>query len=80
MDEKYDINKDPDVRGAMEKLEIPQGKATTSIVPLDEERRRRKRGGPTRGKRAVGSDGIHWPDVTEHGGPKKTCANARLAI
>jgi predicted P-loop ATPase len=80
MDEKYDINKDPDIRKAIKELEIPQGKTASSIVPLDEERQRRKRGNTGRNKRIAGSDGIRWPDVTEHGGAKKTCANARAAI
>ncbi len=78
-DEKYNIDNDPAVRAAIEaeREKITRRKAT-SIVPFDAERKRCKRnpggGNKTRGGRP------QWPDVTEHGTPKKTCANARVAI
>jgi hypothetical protein len=47
-----------------------------SEASLHEEKQSRGR----RRKRARTGDGPRWPDVTEHGAPKKTCANARVAI
>jgi predicted P-loop ATPase len=84
-DEPFDLDKhiaDPKTQGKVKAdlQNIARSRAAPSIVPLDEERQRRKRGGSTTSKRATGSDGIQWPDVTEHGSPKKTCANARAAI
>jgi predicted P-loop ATPase len=85
MADEFDIDKhinDPQTKADLtaDAEQISRRKASPSIVPLDEERQRRKRSGTAGTKRAAGNDGIQWPDVTEHGGPKKTCANARVAV
>jgi hypothetical protein len=43
------------------------------VVALDDARRRRRGGGK-------GGGGPQWPDVGDHGAPRKSCANARVAI
>lgn len=84
-DEPFDLDKhiaDPKTQAKVKAdlQNITRSRAVPAIVPLDEERQRRKRGSPTKSKGGTCSDGIQWPDVSEHGSPKKTCANARAAI
>jgi hypothetical protein len=84
-DEPFDLDKhiaDPKTQAKVKAdlQNITRSRAVPAIVPLDEERQRRKRGSPAKCKGGTGSDRIQWPDVTEHGSPKKTCANARAAI
>jgi hypothetical protein len=81
MDDKFDINNNPEIRAATKAERERITRPKPAIVPLDEERNRRKRVGSGGGKKTgVGGNGPNWPDVTEHGAPKKTCANARMAI
>jgi hypothetical protein len=82
IDEPFDLDKhiaDPKTQAKVKAdlQNITRSRAVPAIVPLDEERQRRKRGSTAKSKEGAGSDGIQWLDVTEHGSPKKTCANAR---
>jgi predicted P-loop ATPase len=78
-DEKYSIDNDPALRAGMEaeREKSTRRKVASSIVQIDEERKRGKR---STGGNKSGSGRPQWADVTEHGMPKKTCANARVAI
>ena len=75
-DEPFDLDKhiaDPKTQAKVKAdlQNITRSRAAPSIVTLDEERQRRKRGSTAKSKRAIRSDAIQWPDVTEHGSPRR---------